>query len=231
MTVLVDPRMSVACEGALTALGVTVGRIPLSTELARPVAGHPDLLMSVLPAGELLITKRYHEANHAFFDALAYPLCVTEETLSPTYPGDVLLDALAVGDTLYGRAGAVSKVLCHRYRNFVPIKQGYARCSVAMLTDRAAITSDLGLAAALRRQGVAVLIVSPGHIDLPGYDTGLIGGAGGRLDEETYVFFGNLASHPDGDAIRRFAEEQKINAVSLSDEPISDYGGMICLPM
>ncbi len=231
MTVLVDPRMSAVCEGALIALGVTVKRIPLSTELAPPLAGHPDLLMSVLPEGELLVTKGYYEANRTFFDALSYPLCVTDETLSSVYPGDVLLDALAVGDTLYGRQGAVSEVLRHRYRDFVPVKQGYARCSVAMLTDRAAITSDLGLTAALRRQGVAVLTVSPGHIALPGYDTGLIGGAGGRLDEDTYVFFGDLASHPDGDAIRRFAEEQKINAVSLSNEPMSDYGGMIGLPM
>jgi hypothetical protein len=98
-----------------------------------------------------------------------------------------------------------------------------------MLSDRVAVTADRGLADALRRSGVAVLDIRPGHIALPGYDYGFIGGAGGRLPDGTYVFFGDLTSHPDGEAIRRFAEEQKISAVSLSDEPICDRGGILCL--
>lgn len=229
MTVLIDPRVSEACERTLVSLGVSVKRLPLSSDLDRPVSGHPDLLTAKLPRGELLLTRRYYEANRAFFDGLGHPLCPTAEALEPQYPRDVLFDALAVGDTLYGKEGTVSRVLRREYRHFVPVKQGYARCSVAMLSDRAAVTADRGLADALRRSGVAVLDIRPGHIALPGYDYGFIGGAGGRLPDGTYVFFGDLTSHPDGEAIRRFAEEQKISAVSLSDEPICDHGGILCL--
>ena len=229
MTVLIDPRVSEACERTLISLGFSVRRLPLSSDLDRPVSGHPDLLTAKLPRGELLLTCRYYEANRAFFDGLGHPLCPTEEALEPQYPRDVLFDALAVGDTLYGKEGTVSQVLRREYRHFVPVKQGYARCSVAMLSDRAAVTADRGLADALRRSGVAVLDIRPGHIALPGYDYGFIGGAGGRLPDGTYVFFGDLTSHPDGEAIRRFAEEQKISAVSLSDEPICDHGGILCL--
>ena len=229
MTVLIDPRVSEACVRTLVSLGVSVKRLPLSSDLDRPVSGHPDLLTAKLPRGELLLTRRYYEANRAFFDGLGHPLCPTEEALEPQYPRDVLFDALAVGDTLYGKEGTVSRVLRREYRHFVPVKQGYARCSVAMLSDRAAVTADRGLADALRRSGVAVLDIRPGHIALPGYDYVFIGGAGGRLPDGTYVFFGDLTSHPDGEAICRFAEEQKISAVSLSDEPICDHGGILCL--
>ena len=229
MTVLIDPRVSEACERTLMSLGVSVKRLPLSSDLDEPVSGHPDLLVAKLPQGELLLTQRYYEANRAFFDGLGHPLRLTEEAFAPQYPRDVLFDALAVKDTLYGREGAVSQVLRKEYRRFVSVKQGYARCSVAMLSDHAAVTADRGLTEALRRDGVRVLAIRPGHIALPGYDCGFIGGAGGRLDERTYVFFGDLASHPDGEAIRRFAEEQKISAVSLSDEPICDRGGILCL--
>jgi len=229
MTVLIDPRVSEACERTLISLGVSVKRLPLSSDLAEPVSGHPDLLAAKLPQGELLLTQRYYEANRAFFDGLGHPLRLTEEALAPQYPRDVLFDALAVKDTLYGRGGTVSQVLWKEYRRFVPVRQGYARCSVAMLSDRAAVTADRGLAAVLRRDGVKVLAIRPGHIALHGYDYGFVGGAGGRLNEDTYVFFGDLASHPDGDAIRRFAEEEKISAVSLSDEPICDHGGILCL--
>jgi hypothetical protein len=229
MTVLIDPRVSEACERTLVSLDVTVKRLPLSSDLEGPVAGHPDLLATKLPQGELLLTRRYYEANRAFFDSLGHSIRLTDEALGPQYPRDVLFDALVVGDTLYGKDGTVSQVLRQEYRRFVPVNQGYARCSVALLSDRAAMTADRGLAEALRRDGVAVLDIRPGHIALPGYNHGFIGGAGGRLNEDSYVFFGNLASHPDGDAILRFAERQKISAVSLSDEPMCDHGGIVCL--
>jgi len=228
MTVLIDPCVSEACERRLASFGALVKRLPVCADLDRPVAGHPDLLAAKLPNGKLLLTGRYYEANRCFFDDLGLPLTLTEESMSPVYPCDVLFDALPVGDTLYGRKGAVSQTLLRQYDRFVPVKQGYARCSVAMLSDQAAVTADKGLAEALLRDGVEVLTIRPGHIVLPGYEYGFIGGAGGRLSSGTYVFFGNLATHPDGEAIRCFAERHKISAVSLSDEPICDHGGILC---
>ena len=46
MTVLIDPRVSEACERTLVSLGVSVKRLPLSSDLDRPVSGHPDLLLA-----------------------------------------------------------------------------------------------------------------------------------------------------------------------------------------
>ncbi len=229
MTALVDPRLPAVCEKALARLGLAVRRLPSYDGLPRPLSGHPDLLTAKLPDGSLLLSRDYYEKNEAFFCGLGVPLILTEERLSPVYPGDVLFDALAAGDTLYGREGAVSKTLLAAYPRFTPVKQGYARCSVAMLTDGAAVTADLGLAEALRRDGIEVLTVRAGHIALPGYDYGFIGGAGGRLSEGVYAFFGDLLSHPDGEAILRFAEKQKISAVSLSDGPMGDHGGILLL--
>ncbi len=227
MTVLIDSRVSEACEESLTSLGCLVRRLPGTDHIASPVSGHPDLLAAKLPSGELLITKHYYEENRVFFGTLGLPLVLTEEVLSPCYPGDVLFDALAVGNTLYGKDGAVSKRLLSGYSRFVSVKQGYTRCSVALLSEHAAVTADSRLAATLRRDGLCVLTIRPGYIDLPGYPYGFIGGAGGRLRPGYYVFFGNLLSHPDGETILAFAEEQKISAVSLSDEPIRDYGGIL----
>ena len=228
MTVLIDPRVSEACERTLVSLGVSVKRLPLSSDLDRPVSGHPDLLTAKLPRGELLLTRRYYEANRAFFDGLGHPLCPTAEALEPQYPRDVLFDALAVGDTLYGKEGTVSRVLRREYRHFVPVKQGYARCSVAMLSDRAAVTADRGLADALRRSGVAVLDIRPGHIALPGYDYGFIGGASGTVDGHA-LFCGDLSLHPNGESIAEFCKSHGKTAVSLSHKPLYDYGTVMLL--
>ena len=140
-------------------------------------------------------------------------------------------DKDAIRDLSYGLSKAMfdGRKILSEYEKFVPVNQGYARCSVAMLSDNCAVTSDPTLAAALSDHGVRVLKIRPGYISLPGYDAGFIGGAGGRLDDGTYCFFGDIFSHPDGERIVAFADENKIKTVSLSGEPLSDHGGFITL--
>jgi len=228
-TVLVSERLSEACAAALAKRGFIVRRMPPDPRLPEPVNDHADLLTAHLPTGELLVTESYARMAARFCATLPVPLRLTDESLGDRYPQDVLLDALAVGDRLYGKREAVSVVLRSCYRTFMALKQGYARCSVALLSDTCAVTADHGLAEALRRDGVEVLEIRAGHIRLPGYDSGFIGGAGGALGGGTYAFFGNLLSHPDGERIAVFAESKKINAVSLTDEPLSDRGGLLVL--
>ena len=228
-TVLVAERLPDTCESALTALGFTVRRLPACPTLPMPVCDHPDLLCARLPSGALLLTREYYRLASSVLDALDVPLCLTDEHLGGVYPSDVLFDALPVGDTLYGKSGAVSAALCAGYSRFVSVRQGYARCSVALLSETAAVTADRSLSEALRRDGLAVLTIRAGHISLPIYDSGFIGGCGGCLANGCYVFFGDLGSHPDGAAIQAFAEEKKIKAVSLSDGPLSDHGGLVVL--
>ena len=228
-TVLVSERLSEACAAALADLGFSVRRMPSDPRLPEPVNDHPDLLAARLPTGELLLTEPYARMTDRFWTSLDAPICLTTEPLGNRYPQDVLLDALAIGERLYGNADAVSTVLRSCYRAFTAVKQGYARCSVALLSDTCAVTADHGLAEVLRRDGVDVLEIRTGHIQLPGYAYGFIGGAGGAVGEGQYVFFGNLLSHPDGETIAAFAESKKINAVSLSDEPLSDRGGLLVL--
>jgi len=225
MTVLIDPRVSEACERTLISLGVSVKRLPLSSDLAEPVSGHPDLLAAKLPQGELLLTQRYYEANRAFFDGLGHPLRLTEEALAPQYPRDVLFDALAVKDTLYGRGGTVSQVLWKEYRRFVPVRQGYARCST-LLIGNAAVTADTTIAKALTADGMDVMKITPGHIRLEGYDYGFIGGASAVVGNEV-LFFGNIERHPDHAAIVAFITSHGYTPVSLSGDELYDYGGAV----
>ena len=228
-TVLLGAKVSAEAVAALTACGFDVRRLPPFVPLPAPVRGHPDLLLFPLPDGSILLSEKYYRENEAFFDALGVRLVLDPSCPGGEYPADVLFDALAVGDTLYGKEGAVSPLLRSYYSSSVSVKQGYARCSTAMLSERCAVTADRGLASALQKRGVEVLLIRPGHISLPGYDTGLIGGAGGRLAEGTYAFFGDLRSHPDGEAILAFASAHQIKTVSLGGGTLSDHGGFIVL--
>lgn len=225
--VFTDNRVSDGCSKALDALGYVVIRLPSFWGLLPPVSSHPDMLLHKLKDGSILVCRDYYMLAKDVFASAGVKVTVTEEKLAPDYPNDVLFDVLAVGDTLYGKKGSVSRVLMNDYGRFVPVSQGYARCSVAMLSEKCAVTSDGGIADALEKDGLKVLRIRPGHIRLDGFDTGFIGGAGGRFPDGRYGFFGNILSHPDGKAILDFAAENKITTVPLSDEPISDHGGMV----
>ena len=63
----------------------------------------------------------------------------------------------------------------------IHVKQGYTRCSLLPVDDRSFITSDAGIAKTLAEHDTDVLLIHPGHIHLPGFDYGFIGGTGGGL--------------------------------------------------
>lgn len=228
MKILVDAKMSDKVRNSLSSYGEVIS-LPKWKGLSEPVSSHPDMLFYPLPDGKILVGRDYYNENRGFFEALNADFVLDEKTPSGEYPFDVRFDCLGVNGVLYGKDGFVSEGIAEQYQSFVSVNQGYTRCSVAMLSDSCAVTSDQGIASALRKNGIDVLTVRPGNIELKGYDSGFIGGAGALLSDGVYGFFGDLLSHPDGDMIAEFAARHKIKAVSLSDEPLSDNGGLLIL--
>ena len=227
--VLTDKGVSDRCSKSLAVLDYVVVRLPSFKDLPSPIASHPDMLMAHLPDGKILTSRKYFELAEDILSELPVNWILTDEPIQPIYPHDILFDALTIGDTLIGKIDSVSEYLRSSYGGHINVKQGYTRCSTAMLSDECAVTADKGIADALESIGVDVLRISAGNVKLKGYDTGFIGGAGGRLSDGKYVFFGDIMSHPDGDKIVRFAEKHKISTVSLSDEPLCDCGGLLVI--
>ena len=100
---------------------------------------------------------------------------------------------------------------------------------MALVDANHAITADRGLERALKAKGFEVLLIRPGFIELPGYDTGFVGGCSGKLAPDKMAFTGELSSHPDGELIRAFLKSQGISAVELRKGPLLDVGGILPL--
>lgn len=148
------------------------------------------------------------------------------------YPEDILLNFLYLNNTLYGKLSAIDKNLLDYCKEnnirTVNINQGYARCSTLVLNKKAVITSDLSIEKALKKDGVEVLLISSGSIVLDGYDYGFIGGASGKIDENTVVFLGNVTNHPDYRRIENFCENHNISIkIICKDMPLTDIGGIV----
>lgn len=148
------------------------------------------------------------------------------------YPENILLNFLFLNNTLYGKLSAIDKNLldyCEENNiKTVNINQGYARCSTLVLNENAVITSDLSIEKALKNDGVEVLLISSGNIILDGYDYGFIGGASGKIDNNTVVFLGNVKNHPDYRKIENFCENHNISIrIICKDMPLTDIGGIV----
>ena len=100
---------------------------------------------------------------------------------------------------------------------------------MAVVSDNAIITSDPGLYSLCLKNQIDVLRISPGYIELEGYDYGFIGGCCSLLAPDILAFSGAVEKHPDYQNIRSFCLNRHVFPVSLSGETLYDIGGMIQL--
>ena len=234
--VLCDNRISAAMERRLRVFGYYVIKLPRCSALPEAICSHPDSLIFRL--GDMLVTTCDYgeEAAYVFSDiretgAMAR-LSFIDETLGKSYPQDARLNAVSVGKILVVNEKTIAPQILEISKNagYIPqnVNQGYPNCSILRLNDKNVITADAKIAEKLSALGINTLLISTGHISLPPYEYGFIGGASG-VDGERVYFLGDFRLHPDGERMERFIRNTAMTPVSLSDEPLSDLGGLIFL--
>jgi hypothetical protein len=71
-------------------------------------------------------------------------------------------------------------------------------------------------------------LITPGYIDLPGYNYGFIGGASGEFNN-TVFFSGRIDHHPDFDMIRNFIINKEKSIINLSESRAVDIGSIFII--
>lgn len=229
----------------LDKLGIEAVGISSSPCLDAPVAAHTDMQVVHLyrdafmeaPVESCKGKEHYtQKIDDAWCKAeklveLGISLRRGESTLSPDYPACAAYNVLLLGKLAVFNPkcldNALKRSLIFLQYQPVFVKQGFSRCSVCVISQNAAITADTGIAKALRDCGVDVLLIRPGYIDLPGYDTGFIGGASFKISNDTVAFTGLLNGHPDCDQILAFLKKHQMRSCILSSKPIFDIGSAI----
>ena len=217
-------------QDALSALvfrGYDVITLPAHPALPEPVASHADMVTAVLD-NAVFFDKIYGEAYPHLTSALrgrGVDVVVLDECIGGEYPRDVLLNVLIGRNFAIGheRSSQTLREALSASRGFIAVKQGYAACST-LLARGALVSADRGIIRAASAY-CDTLTVSPGHIALPPYDTGFIGGASG-VDDDTVYFVGDVRSHPDGERIVSHLASHGADAVSLAGGQLVDVGGI-----
>lgn len=232
MYVITDSRIEKSSFASLQSEGFELIAMPPASYLQSGVASHTDMLIFI-GFGRIFYHEKYYKSNKELIDRISalsrLDIAVSGEQTGEKYPYDVLFNACLVGNRLICNEKTVSKlILCAAKDNgveIVNVPQGYTKCSVSAVSENAIITADKAVAEACRSRGIDVLTVSEGHISLPPYNFGFIGGASGLCGDKVY-FCGSLDTHPDGERIISFCEKHNKAAVSLSTDNLQDVGSL-----
>lgn len=194
---------------------------------------HAD--MSVFHAGyNRIILSKHVQGFDGLFDRLkkiGFEITVSEKPDSGKYPGDIGLNACLVGDLLFHKKGCTDANIVELAEKScwksIYINQGYAKCSICILDKRHIITSDMGIHKKALKAGLESLLISPGQIELDGFNEGFIGGASVKISKNQIAFTGTLKYHRDEKKILGFIKSVKMEPVFLTEDPIYDVGSII----
>ena len=199
-----------------------------SSNLSSELAYHPDIIINNYRTGMWFCE---HDPKY-LPKGLPLQLFMESETeLDDMYPYDCPFNNFRLRNALV--CGKNADYLIQAYadyenllRIFVP--QNYTKCSTIIVNEHAVITCDDTIGKTMRKYGFDVLTVEDSNeIGLRGFSHGLIGGCAGKISEDTIVFTGDLNKYKYGDEIRDFCANYRIYCLSLTDQPMYDYGGIL----
>lgn len=194
--------------------GFSINLIEGSPDFNFGISSHPDIYMCKLGISD--------ESPVFFGDA---------DRLGEKYPEDIRYNAACTGrffiHNLKYTDNELFSVVQSMGLKTVNTRQGYSKCSIALVDENSAITSDDGSAKAMTAAGIDVLLIEKGHVLLKGYNYGFIGGTCGRVGNEL-VFNGDLSNHPDYERIKDFVKAKGITLKHFPEYPLEDIGSIIC---
>lgn len=213
----------------LNRLGVNTITTQPSNSLPYYERYHPDMQFSYFKKGCAVVNKN--------IPVLAKQLAGIDVTLlqsscdiSPEYPFNIYYNHIIIGNLLIGKKDYIDTTVydyCQKNDfKVISTKQGYTKCSTAIVTENAIITSDNSIYNSCKSY-VDVLKIEAGCISLYGYNYGFIGGCCGKLNSDILAFTGKISQHKNYNNIKAFLHNHKVNILELTNKPLVDIGSII----
>lgn len=227
MKIIVAGNISEDIHCHLERLGFTVFRSLLCDRVLPPLGYHPDM-QAVLLDGTLVCDPELAEEYEKILSDSEIRILKGKASVQSNYPKDVAYNVKVVGNSVFHNFRHTDTVLLDlaRDKNKINVTQGYSGCSICKVGDNALITADRVIYEKACCADIKSVIISPGYILLPGFDSGFIGGASFCVGNTAY-FFGNIMDHCDGKKIVDFCNSNGCDVVCLGNGPLTDYGSAI----
>lgn len=225
---LVDYRINIIEKSNLEKLGCTVITCPPYEKLYKAVCGHPDMLVHVIDRKSILVHKNMPTHFVELLESLNFNVLKSHSSILAKYPYDIALNAVNLSSLFMHYLKYTDATLLDKVKNkiLINVKQGYTKCSTAVVSESAIITSDKSIANSLKSTDIDVLLLPPGDIDLPGLDYGFIGGCCGKVDDTTLAFYGDLSYYTYGKEVLSFLKKHNVKPVYLRNGKLIDRGSI-----
>jgi hypothetical protein len=207
--------------------GFDVCSIPFCSRVDPRIGSHPDIQLCCiqntvfvhpdLPAGFIRHLEHYAE------------VVVSSQELGNRYPFDCAYNAAFTGRyALCRKESTAAEILRHCERRGIPVinlPQGYARCSILIISEDRIATEDNGIAAAAQKAGIETMLIEPGSVPLKGFPRGFLGGASGS-DTTAVYFSGSIEYLNSSSEIREKIRGTNKTVIELPGE-LEDFGSIL----
>ncbi|WP_432408664.1 DUF6873 family GME fold protein [Wukongibacter sp. M2B1] len=230
-TVIIDRRVTKSIQNKIRAKGINIIETPYCKDLYDAVSAHPDMLMHHIGGNEIVVAPNIYSEINEKFKELNCKIIKGDKILKSTYPDNVAYNVGRIGRFAIHNFKYTDKIVIRKLKEmeveFINVKQGYSKCSICIVNEKAIITSDKGIAKQLMIHNIDVLLIESGYIDLPGLSYGFIGGATGLISSNKLLFCGNTKKHPNYKSIRKFLKKYSVTIDSVGEKKLIDIGSII----
>lgn len=229
----VDYRISNEELTSLEKLKISPIIVPKCCDLYEAIDGHPDIQLNILNSKQIIVHKNISLKFIDKLNDLHIKIIYSENILTSKYPWDIMLNAVNLDNLFLHNLKYTDKNLLKlvAHKTLINTKQGYTKCSTAVVSNNALITSDKSIVTSFKNYSIDLLYVPYGDIVLPGLNYGFIGGCCGLISSNKMAFFGNLNCYEYGTKVINFLEKHNVEPVYLKEGKLIDRGSLMCIDL
>ena len=232
--VIIDNRMRAEEKNKLESLGYKIIELNSSENVYQEISSHTDIFCTKIRNNLIVEPSQYQLIKNNIQNDIN--LIKGETSLKNNYPEDVGYNVCIIGNyaihNFQYTDSKIKEILQRENYNLINVKQGYTKCSIAVIDDRSLITADKGLYNELIKYNFDILflnyklnikLINKGKFSTM---NGFIGGAISKIGNNVFIS-GDLNKIDKNNQIKNFIKKRNLNIISFSDLDVIDYGGII----
>ncbi|WP_297713731.1 DUF6873 family GME fold protein [Clostridium sp.] len=229
MICFVDYRTTDNEINSLKKLNYDVIKIPKDNNLYEAINGHTDIQLNIINNNTLIVNKNITLSFKELLKTKNINFIESDSTLLSKYPSNISLNAYITDNYLVHNLKFTDKKILEYCKNkkTINVNQGYTKCSILPLREKAIITNDAGIYNTLKSENFDILLLPFGDIELSGFNYGFIGGVGGMISNDSMAFFGSLDNYAFGNEVKKFLYKYDIKPIYLSNTKLIDRGSLL----
>lgn len=236
---IIDGRMRKIEKEKLVELGYELINIPNCKDIYFEISSHVDIFCTKVKDKIIFEKRAFESIENINFknEMLNRGIIIGNEIVGEKYPLDILYNVCCIGNFVIHNFKYTDKKVLNIINSLklkkIDVKQGYSKCSIAVIDNNSVITGDEKIANELINHGIDALICKDiNNIKLLSKDKkysdmyGFIGGAISKIGNKIFVS-GDLTKIDRNNKIREFIQNRDLEIIEFKGLDVIDYGGMV----